>query len=340
MAKKILVLGSGGWGTAIAILLHQKGFNTTLWGHSPEYVEYLRLKRENTKFLKDVKIPFDLKITSNLKIACEDVGFIVTAIPSLYLRAVIKGLKGYFSPGTKIISVTKGIENNTLMRASEIINDVLGEQPIIVLSGPSHAEEVARGLPTTVVASSNDTALAEEVQSLFMTDRFRVYTNPDVIGVELGGATKNVIAIAAGICAGLKFGDNTKAALLTRGLAEITRLGVAMGAKESTFHGLAGIGDLITTCISPYGRNLRVGEQIGKGYKLSEILRNMEQVAEGILTTRSVLALSIKYDVDMPITREIFKVLFEDKDPLEAVNDLMMRAPRSEIEDMRIQKVK
>lgn len=330
MSYKVLIVGNGGWGTALAILLQKKGFDVTLSGHSHDYVEYLKEKRVNTKFLDGIKIPDSIKLTSDLSAASEDIDIIVSATPSLYLRDVTEKLKDYYVPGTKIVSVTKGIEQCSLMRASEIINDVLGAQPTVILSGPSHAEEVARELPTTVVAASKDIELAKEVQNLFMTDRFRVYTNSDVIGVELGGAIKNVIAIAAGICAGLKFGDNTKAALLTRGLAETTRLGLAIGANENTFHGLAGIGDLITTSISPYGRNLRLGEQIGKGRKLAEILQNMEQVAEGVITTKSVLALAEKYNVDMPITKETYNILFEDKDPLKAVNDLMMRTPKSE----------
>lgn len=336
MKEKILIIGNGGWGTTLAILLLKKGFETILWGRSPEYVEYLKDKRENTKFLKGIAIPQGIRLTSDLSVADEEISLLVSAVPSVYLREVIEDLKPYYVSGTKIVSVTKGIENGSYMRASEIIADVLGKQPIAILSGPSHAEEVARELPTTVVVSSRNAELAGEIQDVFITDRFRVYTNSDEIGVELGGAAKNVIAIAAGICAGLEFGDNTKAALLTRGLAEITRLGLAMGANENTFNGLAGIGDLITTCISPYGRNLRVGERIGKGEKLPEILRSMEQVAEGVTTTRSLLALADKYNIDMPIARETYNILFEDKDPLEAVSDLMMRTPRSE-EDRRWQ---
>jgi glycerol-3-phosphate dehydrogenase (NAD(P)+) len=220
------------------------------------------------------------------------------------------------------------------MTPSEIIANVLGKHPTSLLLGPSHAEEVARGLPTTIVASSKDSNLARVVQGVFTTDRFRVYTNPDMAGVELGAAMKNVIAIAAGICDGLKFGDNSKAALISRGLVEISRLGIAMGAQRSTFSGLTGLGDLITTCISPYGRNRRVGEQIGKGKKLQEILEEMEQIAEGVWTTKSVVALSRKFNVEMPITNEIYAVLFTNKNPLEAVSNLMMRAPKSEMEEL------
>lgn len=330
MKDKILVVGNGGWGTALAILLIKKGFDVTLWGHSTEYVEFLKKTHENSKFLKGITLPQNLQLTDDLSMASKDVSLIVSATPSLYLRSVLEKLKPYYVQGTRIVSVTKGIENGSLMRASEIISDVLNNQSIAILSGPSHAEEVAQELPTTVVVSSKDLLFAKDVQNIFTTDRFRVYTNSDVIGIELGGATKNVIAIAAGICIGLKFGDNTKAALITRGLAEITRLGIAMGANGNTFMGLAGIGDLITTCTSPYGRNLRLGNRIGKGENLSEILNSMDQVAEGVMTTKSVVALANKYNVDIPITKETYSILFEDKDPLKAVNDLMMRAPRSE----------
>lgn len=332
--KKILILGDGGWGTALAIVLHEKGHHVTIWGHSPQYVEYLSKRRENTKYLPGIPIPNNLTITSDLSAALNGTEYIVAAVPTPYLRSVIKNLKEYYTHGTPIVCVAKGIENGTLMCGSQIIRNVLGEQPIALLFGPSHAEEVARKLPTTVVTSSEDLALAKEVQQIFITDRFRVYTNPDITGVELGAALKNVIAIAAGICDGLGFGDNSKAALVTRGLAEITRLGVAMGAKKSTFSGLTGLGDLITTCVSPHGRNRFVGEQIGKGRKLKEILAQMEKIAEGVLTTKSVCILADKHNVEMPIAREVYKALFEDKSPHHAVNNLMMRTPRSEVEEL------
>ena len=330
MEGKILVVGNGGWGTALAILLIKKGFNVTLWGHSTEYIEFLKKNHENVKFLKGITLPENLELTDDLSVASKDISLIVSATPSLYLRSVLKRLKHYYVQGTKIVSVTKGIENGSLMRATEVISDVLNYHSVAILSGPSHAEEVAQELPTTVVVSSKDLLFAKDVQNIFTTDRFRVYTNSDDVGIELGGATKNVIAIAAGICIGLKFGDNTKAALITRGLAEITRLGIAMGADESSFMGLAGIGDLITTCTSPYGRNLRLGCRIGQGESLSKILNSMDQVAEGVMTTKSVVALADKYNVDMPITKETHDILFKGKEPLKAVNDLMMRAPKSE----------
>ncbi len=332
--KKISVLGTGGWGTALSIVLHNKGHNVTLWGSTPDYVEYLKKHRENKKYLKGIEIPSDLKITSDIAETQIETDLIVIAIPTPYVRKTIKPFKNHYLPGTPIVSVIKGIENETLMRGSEILRDVLGEQPIALLLGPSHAEEVARKLPTTVVIACNDIQVAKEIQDIFITERFRVYTNTDVIGVEIGTSVKNVIAIAAGICDGLGFGDNSKAALITRGLAEMMRLGVAMGGQRDTFSGLAGLGDLITTCVSPYGRNRLVGEQIAKGKKLSQILEEMDQVSEGILTTKSVCKLANKYNVEMPITKEIYNVLFEDKDPIKAVNELMVREPKSEIEEI------
>ena len=332
--KRILVLGTGGWGTALSIVLHNKGHNVTLWGSTPDYVEYLKKHRENKKYLKGIEIPSDLEITSDIAKAQIETDLIVVAIPTPYVRKTIKPLENHYVLGTPIVSVIKGIENETLMRGSEILRDVLGEQPIALLLGPSHAEEVARKLPTTVVIACNDIQVAKEIQDIFITERFRVYTNTDVIGVEIGTSVKNVIAIAAGICDGLGFGNNSKAALITRGLAETMRLGVAMGGQRETFSGLTGLGDLITTCVSPYGRNRLVGEQIAKGKKLSQILEEMDQVAEGILTTKSVCKLANKYNVEMPITKEIYNVLFEDKDPIKAVNELMVREPKSEIEEI------
>ncbi|MCF6157697.1 MAG: NAD(P)-dependent glycerol-3-phosphate dehydrogenase [wastewater metagenome] len=333
--RKITIIGNGGWGTTLAILLHKKDYEVTLWGANPSYVDYLKEKRENVKFLKGIPIPPGIHITSDISHNLLNTHLIISATPTPYLRSVLTKLKdNFFIPGIPIVSVTKGVENDTLMRPSEVITNTLGERPITLLLGPSHAEEVARELPTTVVASSNDIHLAQLVQDIFTTDRFRVYTNPDVIGVELGAAMKNVIAIASGICDGLKFGDNSKAALITRGIAEISRLGVAMGAQRSTFSGLTGLGDLITTCISPYGRNRHVGEQIGRGRTLQEVLKDTEQIAEGVWTTKSVMALSNKFNVEMPITQEIYNVLFTNKSPDEAVSNLMMRTPKSEVEEL------
>ncbi len=330
--KKITVLGTGGWGTALSLVLHSKGHNVTLWGSTPDYVELLTNQRENIKYLKGIEIPTDLNITSDIEASQKDTDLIVVAIPTPYVRKTLQPFTNHYIPGTPIVSVIKGIENETLMRGSEILKDVLGGPPIALLLGPSHAEEVARKLPTTVVVTSEDIELATKIQEIFITDYFRVYTNSDVVGVEIGTSVKNVIAIAAGICDGLGFGDNSKAALITRGLAETMRLGVAMGGQRDTFSGLAGLGDLITTCVSPYGRNRLVGELIAKGKKLSQVLEEMDQIAEGILTTKSVCKLAKKFNVEMPITQEIFNVLYNDKGPMTAVKELMLREPKSEIE--------
>lgn len=333
MQRQIAVLGDGGWGTALSILLFQNGQRITLWSNFPDYAQELRQRRENSKFLPGIPIPEEITITSEPGAALEGKDLAVVAVPTQYLRAVLTKFAPYYREGLAIASVAKGIEINTLLRPSQIINEILGSARVCVLSGPSHAEEVVGGLPTTIVAASEDEVLAEEIQTVFTNQRFRVYTSPDVLGVELGGALKNVIALAAGICEGLGFGDNAKAAILTRGLAEISRLGVAMGAKARTFAGLSGIGDLITTCISPYGRNRRAGMAIGQGKSLDEVLKATEMIAEGISTTKAARTLAKKYNVEMPITEEVYKVLYQGKDPSQAASDLMKRLPRSEVEE-------
>lgn len=325
----ILVLGDGGWGTALAILLHNNGHKVTLWSKFPEYAESLRQDRENTKFLPGVKIPDDITITTHLStVTCS---LVVMAVPTQYCRNVIKELPPLCR--VPIVSVAKGIEQKTLKRPSQIIKEVLKTNTVAVLSGPSHAEEVARRLPASVVVASKDQQLARQLQSIFMNEYFRVYTQGDVVGVETAGAVKNIIAIAAGIVDGLGLGDNAKSALLTRGMVEIARLGEAMGARKETFFGLAGIGDLITTCISPHGRNRAVGLRLGKGETLKHILASMEQVAEGIWTTKAALKLAKQYKVEMPISQEVYNVLFKDKDPKKAVRDLMTRRPKPETTD-------
>ena len=328
--RHITVLGDGGWGTTLALLLCSKGHRVSLWGAFPEYIDELERTRENKKFLPGIPLPPELRLCRSIDDALPDVDLAVIAVPVVYLRATLEKIKPHYLPTLPAVSVAKGIENDTLLRASEIIAEVLGAIPVAMLLGPSHAEEVARRLPTSVVASAVDMAFAEEVQSIFMTDRFRVYTNPDTVGVELSSAVKNVIAIASGICDGLGFGDNAKAALITRGLAEISRLGIALGAEPRTFAGLTGLGDLITTCISPYGRNRAVGEAIGKGKTCKEVVDGMDQVAEGVWTAKSVRALAAKHGVEMPIADQVYEVLFNDKDPLSAVSDLMMREAKAE----------
>lgn len=329
-ARQISVIGDGGWGTTLAILLSKKGYPVTLWGAFPDYAATVNKKRINSKFLPGIKIPHEVVITSSLDEALDNKEIIVLAIPSQYMRSVLTRLTANKLSDKIFVSVTKGIENKSLKRMSEVIGELLGRVRLSVLSGPTIAHEVALGVPTTIVISSNDPAMAKDMQSVFMTDRFRVYTNNDITGVELGGSLKNTIAIAAGISDALGFGTNAKAALLTRGLVEMARLGVAMGAKKETFYGLSGLGDLTTTCISPYSRNRRFGEEIGKGKTLKEALKETEMVVEGVATTESAYELAKKFKVDMPITTQIYKVLYDKKNPKIAVHDLMTRSPKEE----------
>jgi len=327
---RIAVLGDGGWGTTLAVLLSTKGYPVTLWGAFENYTKLMVKTRLNPKFLPGIKIPKDIQITSNIKTAVTDKEIVVLAIPAQYTRGVLKKIKGSFSEKTVFLSVTKGIEMGSSKRISEIIHATLGPVRFAVLSGPTIAQEVAKGIPTTIVAASDDIRIRKTIQEVFSTERFRVYTNPDVIGVELGGSLKNVIAIACGVSDGLGFGTNTKAAILSRGLAEISRLGKAMGAKLETFSGISGLGDLVTTCISRQSRNRFVGEQIGKGKTLKQICRNMQMVAEGISTAKSAHALSLKYKVDMPITREVYRLIYLNKSPRQVVKDLMTRKSKEE----------
>lgn len=329
--KEVVVLGAGSWGMTLAIHLFKKGHKIRLWEFSQERVASLLSKRENIWFLPGITIPEDIFITSNIDEACQKAEVVIVAIPSHTVREVVTHLVGHLEEGAIIISVVKGLEEKTSMRPSQIIEEILGGWQIGVLSGPSHAEEVSREIPTTVVASSVQKEISASIQHLFITPNFRVYTNEDLIGVELGGALKNIIAIAAGISDGLGFGDNTKAALLTRGLTEMTRLGVAMGAKSQTFAGLSGMGDLIVTCISKFSRNRHLGEMIGRGITLKEALKKMVMVAEGIRTTKAASEMAKFYGVELPITEEVFKVLFEGKSPREAVSELMLREPKPEI---------
>jgi len=328
--NKIAVIGDGGWGTTLAVLLSGKGFDLSLWGAFPEYIDIVKEKRENIKFLPGIKIPKSIKITSSLEDALREKELVILAVPSQFMRSVLELLKMQDLSGKAFVSVAKGVENATLKRMSEVVFEVLGECRLAVLSGPTIALEVANGSPTTIVSASLDMEFAKEIQDIFMTDRFRVYACTDVIGVELGGSLKNIIAIAAGALDAMGYGTNAKAALLTRGLVEIVRLGVAMGSRKETFYGLSGLGDLMTTCVSQYSRNRWLGEEIGKGKKLADVLKQTDMVVEGVATAKSVHDISIKYKVDMPITAEIYKVLYENKDPKKAVHDLMTRAPKIE----------
>lgn len=332
---KVTVLGDGGWGTALSLVLIEAGHRVLMWSPFEDYVRELTEKRENVRFLPGIALPDSLAVTADVQAAVDHGEMLVCALPTLYMRTCLSRFVGRCKPNVPIVSVAKGIENEVLLRGSEIVADVLGDIPVGILCGPSHAEEVARRLPTTVVAAARDADLARLIQRTFITERFRVYTNPDMIGVEVGAAVKNVIAIAGGICDGLGFGDNSKAALITRGLAEIARLGCAMGARRATFMGLTGLGDLITTCVSPFGRNRHVGEQIAKGKTRQQVIDDMHgQVAEGVRTTQSVCALAQRHSVEMPITQEVHRVLFGGKSPLDAVSDLMMRSPKSEVEEL------
>ncbi len=329
----IAVLGAGGWGTTLAILLSGNGHKVVLYEYKPDYARILQTKRLNEVYLPGILIPEEIEITSDLSYAIHNRHIIVLAVPTQYLRSVIEKIDFQLVKNSIFVNVAKGIEISTLKRVSEIILDIfpqISEEQISTLSGPSHAEEVARKIPTAVVVGSKSIETAKFVQNEFMNPYFRVYATTDIVGVELGGALKNVIAIGAGICDGAGFGDNTKAAIMTRGIAEISRLGVALGAKPETFSGLSGIGDVIVTCMSKYSRNRFVGEQIGRGKKLKQILSEMEMVAEGVTTAKSVYLLSQKTSIEVPICTEVYKILYEDKDPIIATTDLMTRQPKEE----------
>lgn len=329
---KIAVLGGGSWGTAIAVLLSKKAYNVIVWDRNAAILEEVKYKRQNSRYLPDVVIPGNLDISFSLEDTVNNSDVIVIAVPSHAVRDLCLKIKGFVSENQIFVSLTKGIEDKTFKRMSEIIEEIFPNNKIAVLSGPSHAEEVSRDIPTAIVAASRDENIALKVQDIFMTPNFRVYTNTDVVGVEIGGAVKNIIALAAGISDGLGFGDNTKAALMTRGIAEIARLGTALGANPMTFAGLSGIGDLIVTCTSMHSRNRRAGILIGKGKKVEEALSEINMVVEGVNTTKSTYELSRKIGVEMPITEKLYNVLFNGKDAKEAVTELMQRDRKDEIQ--------
>jgi len=327
----LTILGDGGWGTTLGLLLSGKGFNVTIWGAFAENIESMNKSRMNRKFLPGIKIPNKVNLTSDLKSAIQNKDIIVLAVPAQYIRSVLKKLKKLDYPRRAIyLSVAKGIEIGTLKRVSEVIHSELGNVKLAVLSGPTIACEIARGIPAVAIVAAHDPKVRNFLQSIFMTKRFRIYTNADVIGVELGGSLKNIIAIACGVSDGLGFGANTKAAILARGLAEITRLGVAMGAKARTFSGISGLGDLVTTCISPHSRNRFVGEKIGQGKTMQQIISHMQMIAEGVPTAKSARSLSLKYKVDMPIVKEVYNVLYKNKEAFRAFKDLMARKSKKE----------
>lgn len=331
--RKIAIIGDGGWGTALALVLEKKGFPVVLWSAFPEYAKQLNEMKENIKFLPGIKLPSSINIEADLLDAITDSDLLVLAVPSKYMKSVCQKIKETEYKRVKsILSVAKGIETGSLRRMSELIQEELPGVPVAVLSGPSHAEEVAHHIPAAVVVASSDLNIAQNIQGIFMSDRFRVYTSNDVVGVELGGSLKNVIAIAVGICDGLGLGDNAKAALMTRGMAEIARLGVALGGKRETFSGLAGIGDIIVTCISKYGRNLNLGKLIAQGKTLKDILAQTEMVAEGVTTSIAAYELGHKHNVELPIAYEVYRVLHQGKSYKQAIKDLMGRAPKKEME--------
>jgi len=330
---EIAVLGAGGWGTTLAILLNKNGHKVTLWEFNKEYAETLKEYRENFYYLPKIKIPKSIQITDNLEFAVTGKLLLLITTPTQFIRGSLAPLKNFDFKNQIIVSASKGIENGSQMLVSEIVSDIfkkVKKQNFACLSGPSHAEEVAKKIPTAVVCACEKLSIAKIVQNVFSNYYFRVYTSKDLRGTEIGGALKNVIAIAAGISDGAGFGDNTKAALMTRGINEIMRLGLIMKAQKETFFGLSGIGDLIVTCSSKHSRNRFVGEQIGSGKKLKTVLKEMKMVAEGVATSKSAYHLSRKYQLEMPIVDQVYEILFKNKSPKVATESLMNRALKQE----------
>ncbi len=328
--KRVSVIGAGSWGTALAVLLAHNGHEVTIWSHDPYEIEMLSTKREQADKLPGVKLPENVKVSSDMEESLKGMDVVVMAVPSPVVRSVAKQMAPSIADGQIIVNVAKGIEDETYMTLTDIIEEEIPNAEVCVLSGPSHAEEVGRGIPTTVVVGSKKKEVAELLQDVFMNEVFRVYTNPDIIGIELGGALKNVIALAAGTTDGLGFGDNTKAALMTRGIAELTRLGVALGGKPETFSGLTGIGDLIVTCTSVHSRNRKAGYLIGQGMTADEAMKEVKMVVEGVYSAKAALGLAKKYGVSVPIVEAVNKVLFENADPREEVSNLLLRERRKE----------
>lgn len=326
----VSVMGAGSWGTALALVLHRNGHHVTVWSISEEEVQMLSTEREHKSKLPGVKIPDDMVFTTDLEASLKDKDLVVLAVPSVYTRGTAHNMSQYVREGQIIVDVAKGIEEDTLMTLSQQIEEEIPQADVAVLCGPSHAEEVGRGLPTTVVAGAKTEETAEYVQKMFMNEVFRVYTSPDRLGMELGGSLKNVIALAAGIADGMGYGDNTKAALITRGIAEIARLGVKMGGTIESFTGLTGIGDLIVTCASVHSRNRKAGYLMGQGKSMEEAMEEVQMVVEGVYSAKAAAKLGKKYDVSMPIVDKVNEVLFEGKDPREAVNELMLRDSKIE----------
>jgi glycerol-3-phosphate dehydrogenase (NAD(P)+) len=335
--EKVAVIGAGSWGTALAMVLADNGHDVRLWGHNASQIEEINTYHTNKKYLPEIELPSSIIGYVSLEKALDGVENVILAVPTKAIREVLSSISEIISYPIVVVHVSKGIEPDTLLRISEMIEEEMPSallKDVVILSGPSHAEEVSLRHPTTVTVSSTNMEAAEVIQDLFMNTNFRVYTNSDVIGVEIGGALKNIIALAAGITDGLGYGDNAKAALITRGLAEIARLGTTMGANPLTFSGLTGIGDLIVTCTSVHSRNWRAGNMLGKGQKLEEVLENMGMVVEGVRTTKAAYQLAKKYDVKMPITEALYGVLFNGEPVKAAVDSLMSRTKKSEMEDL------
>ncbi|BCJ95074.1 glycerol-3-phosphate dehydrogenase [NAD(P)+] [Anaerocolumna cellulosilytica] len=331
---KVSILGAGAWGTAIAILLGNNGHEVTLWSALESEVKLLNEERELKDKLPGAKLPESVAVCGELEEACRDKELLVFAVASPFVRNTAKIARPFIKENQIVVNVAKGIEESTLNTLTDILKEELNHADIAVLSGPSHAEEVSRGIPTTCVVGAETKASAYFIQDVFMSERFRVYTSPDVVGIELGGSIKNVIALAAGIADGLGFGDNTKAALMTRGIAEISRLGLAMGGKMETFAGLSGVGDLIVTCTSKHSRNRNAGFLIGQGYTMEKAMEEVNQVVEGVFSAKATLALAKKYNVEMPIVEQVNLVLFENKSAKEAVSDLLLRDKRREYSEL------
>lgn len=331
---KISVIGSGGWGIALTILLHKNGHDLTIWSFDKKEAEELKKTRQNKTKLPNILLPEDIKVTDDLRETVDDKDILILAVPSKAIRSVSKSLKNIIKDNQIVVNVAKGLEEDTLETMTDIIEEELKDKnpKVAVLSGPSHAEEVGRGIPTTCVVSAHNKELTLYLQNIFMNPSFRVYTSPDMLGVEIGGALKNVIALAAGIADGLNYGDNTKAALITRGIKEIASLGVAMGGEQSTFYGLTGLGDLIVTCASMHSRNRRAGILLGQGKTLDEAIKEVNMVVEGVYSAKSALMAAKKYNVEIPIIEQVNAVLFENKNAAEAVNELMIRDKKLEIQ--------
>lgn len=329
--SKISVIGAGSWGIALAKLLYNNGHSITVWSALENEIDMLNKEHEHKDKLPGVMLPEDMIFTSNLKESMEDASILVMAVPSPFVRSTAAKMAEFYKNNQIIVNVAKGIEESTLYTMSQIIEEEIKGASVAVLSGPSHAEEVGRQIPTTIVVGAKNKEVAEILQNTFMSEVFRVYTSPDVLGIEIGAALKNVVALAAGIADGLGYGDNTKAALITRGMAEITRLGTAMGGHAETFYGLSGVGDLIVTCASMHSRNRRAGILIGKGYTMDEAMKEVKMVVEGVYSAKAAYKLSKKYEISMPIVEQVNLILFENKSASDAVKELMVRDKKIEI---------